>query len=354
MNSADLFFIFCDDQQFRRAKAIKNILIGRRTVSNLYWALEYNLLDYVDSLHGINFDDIDHTLHRLQQQKLLLLDDQMRVKLTTSGMMKRQQILSKLLPLKYLKIASQYDVSRFLQRFVFATQIVSEYSYSNRKYYPQSISFFEDQLIKKWFIQNKGQQLPELFHQLLTDFLNWVNRDDLATILVESLSGHHFSGKTEEQISNQQQVSPLVIQICWRQLYSCLLLEIFKKKVNEPLTALTTNLRRPIISNSSRQTYDLFIHHPEESTAIIASKRRIKITTVYEHLIEAAIFLPISQFPFQRLINPQIVDKLEFNQPALLGEWSYRDAVNKIPQLQFFEFRLYQILRRKQVNGKST
>lgn len=41
MDLSTLYLIFGDANQDRRAKAIKNILDGRRTVSNLYWGLEY-------------------------------------------------------------------------------------------------------------------------------------------------------------------------------------------------------------------------------------------------------------------------------------------------------------------------
>ena len=342
-----LLLIFGSDRQFRRVKAVKNTLRGRRTVSNLYWALQYGMLDFVDALHGEQFGDDQKTLTALKSQGLVDADDAFQIQLTPKGITQQQQYLNQLMPLKYLAIASKYDVAKFMQRFSFAVQIVSEYSYGNSKYYPQRIDYFEDQLLKRWFVQNKENDLPNHFHKELNDFLGDLGDDHLADTFTESLIGHHFSGLTADQIASQHQVPATIIEFQWLQLYGKLLTNLLSLPKNNVFSMLTADLEKPIVSNSARETFDMFLRQGDGNLGLISKRRKIKLTTVYEHLLEAAIMAPVKGFPYQALISSDLMGQLRAHQPENVGDWNFQDASHAIPNLEFFQFRLFQIYRSK-------
>ena len=347
MDLETLCLIFGSSTQYRRIKAMKNALIGRRTVSNLYWSLQYDMLDFVDSLHGQQFGDDQQVALKLSQAGLIVVDDRLQFKLTKKGQVIHDDYTAQLLPLKYLAVSSRVDVNRFAQRFVFASQIVSEYSYANHKYYPQSLGYYDDQLLKHWFIANKQQNLPKQFHDLLTGFLSRLDNDQRAEVFVQSLIGHHFSGMTEDQLADSLKTRPTIIEIQWLQLYGMLLLLIQKHPQPNPFMQLTAGLEKPVISNSAKKTFELYRQQTVPSIDQIVAQRRIKQTTVYEHLIEAAIMAPVAQFPYQSLIQPKTFQQLALTQPDDVANWAFDQAAEEVPGLSFFEFRLFQIYRSK-------
>ncbi|GHP12751.1 hypothetical protein YK48G_01760 [Lentilactobacillus fungorum] len=348
MELSTLYILFGDLTQTRRAKALKNILAGRRTVSNLYWALEYDLLPYFGALRDFKLGDEKNALDRLAHLGLIVLTDRFSFQLTNQGRDQQVNLLKLLPPIKKLTIAAQNDVVRFSSRFIFATQIVSEYSYSNKRYYPQTIGFFDDQLIKRWFIQNKQRQLPNYFQELLDRFLTQLHDDLLAEIFIQSLTGHHFSGETEDQLSAKMGVPPTIIQLQWLMLYADLLTRV-QQIPTSPLKLLLVGLARSPMANSTNKTLIMY-RNTDYTPEQIASRRRIKLTTVYEHLLEAAIVLPVNQFPFSRLLAEPTKQALESHQPSIIGEWAFKEAKAAIPDLSFFEFRLFQVLDKKRKN----
>ncbi|KRL23368.1 hypothetical protein FC98_GL000093 [Lentilactobacillus kisonensis DSM 19906 = JCM 15041] len=321
-------------------------MIGRRTVSNLYWGLEYDLLSYFGVLRNFSLGDEQATIDALVRAKMVIVDEGLLYKLTPEGQDKKQELSNSLGATKELTTVVKYDIVRFSRRFIFAAQVISEYSYANSQYYPQTIGFFDDQLIKRWFIQNKERQLPQYFHDLLENFLTSLNSDLLANIFVQSLSGHKFSGETEEQIATETGLDPTIVQLQWLKLYAKLFLQLHDDRLT-PLKLLLSDLERPVMSKSAQQTFDLFISQNKFNPAKIAQVRGIKLTTVLEHLLEAAIIQPRGQFPFDRLLTSSLKTKLRDNQSKVDGEWQFQDAKAHIPELQFFQFRLFQILERK-------
>lgn len=349
MDLATILILFSSSSQWRRSKAIKNILIGRRTVSNLYWALQYGLLEDFGSLHGALPDNIDQAVTKLKQTELVKADSELQILLTEKGSDYQSKLLASLPELTLFAWSARYDVFRFSKRLNLAIQIVSEYSYSNNHYYPQTIGLLDSQLIKKWFIQNKADHLPVYLYSMLNHFLEKLSRDEFAEIFTQNLSGHHLSGQTDAQIGQTQGKSPTVISLTKLLLYTQLLTELLSKP-NSKLQPLTQGLARPVISNSAAETFTMFCHYPGLTIAKIAQKRHIKLTTAYEHLLEAAIVLPQSDIPFQRLLNPKLEQKLSAIQPNDLGEWPFRVASEQVDKLDFFNFRLFQIKQLKQTD----
>lgn len=347
MELSILLLIFGNDGQFRRIKAVKNTLRGRRTVSNLYWALQYEMLDFVDALHGAEFGDDQKTLTELTSRGLVRADDAFQIQLTPKGISQQQRYLTELMPLRYLALSSRYDVTKFMQRFSFAAQIVSEFSYGNGKYYPQRINYFEDQLLKRWFVQNKKNDLPAHFHTLLTEFLTGLGDDGLADTFTQSLVGHHFSGLTADQVASQHQVPATIIELQWLQLYGKLLISLLDLPKDNVFSMLASDLEKPIVSKSARETFEMFLHQGDGNLALISKRRKIKITTVYEHLLEAAIMAPVKGFPYQALVSSNLMRQLRAHQPKNVGDWTFQDASHAIPNLEFFQFRLFQIYRSK-------
>lgn len=351
MDLATVLILFSSSTQWRRSKAVKNILIGRRTVSNLYWALQYQLLPDFGALHGALSNDVEQAVSRLKRQHLVTSDDELRLLLTKQGVAYQNKLRKQLPNLAALTTAAQFDIFRFADRLALATQVVSEYSYANNRYYPQEIGLFDTQLVKRWFLQNKDQALPQYLYTLFNRFLTMLKRDDFAVTFVQGLSGHQLTGETDLQIAKEQGTTPTVVSLTRLILMAQLFNQLHESRKSK-MALLIQGLAKPVIAVSAQKTLTMFCRFPDLSLLEIARRRRIKLTTVQEHLLEAAIVLPEKQVPVQQLLASSVEEKLASAQPHDLANWSFQEAGQKIAGLDFFSFRLFQIQRLKRAQRK--
>lgn len=323
---SELILIFASTSEYRRPKVFENILVGKKTVSNLFWGLQYGLLPELGFFHGQNYKITNEDLSRLKQSQLITINDKGSVKLTELGGQKQRQLL-KLVPPLVGPVDRALNVAKFKDRFLLASQVTSEYSYQNAKYFPVSIQLFDSFIVKKWFKDNKSN-LPQTILAPLTSYLN--NLDPkLAEIFAKELVGHQVGGQTYQQIAAELQVSPVTIELITSHLYANLAnYLILNKETN--LVSLLTGLIGTNWTTSAQQTYQLFINQ-DASIDNIASLRSIKPSTVREHLLESAIWLPITKFPYSKLLRE-------------IGN------ANLSKEADFFAFRLQQIYRSK-LNG---
>jgi len=100
------------------------------------------------------------------------------------------------------------------------------------------------------------------------------------------------------------------------------------------------------ISQSAWQTYQTFLQQPD--VQVIALQRKLKLSTVREHLLETAILMP--DFPFERLLSSAVVTQLTtiFQEQSDVASWQFQQAQDQLPELDFFWFRLFQIMRCRQ------
>lgn len=334
----DLLILFGSEHQFYGITTIKNILIGKKTVSNLYAAVRYQLLPLFGSFNHYQLVANNEAITELIEQGLMVVDERKRYRLTTAGNDLKQSWLQQMLPLGSLQIAAKYNLAGVIGRFRLLVQVVSEYSYQNHRYYPNYETYADKVLVKQWFQQNKQPDLPAQFKAQLMAFLKTIENDP-AVIFANGLVGHQFYGKTTGQLATQLKRTPSMITIMELQVYGLLLTKLIQ--TNSPLLSLFTDLKRSLVANSALKSLALFQNG--NSIKQIAQIQGVKENTVREHLLEAAICLPTEQFPFAMVLTPYVKTKVanlvaEMQMP--LGEISYYQVVD---QIDFFEFRLAQI-----------
>lgn len=319
----DLILLFTNTTEYRRPKVFENILNGKKTVSNLFWGLEYGLLPELGMLHGKNIQIKPEDIGNLIENKLVVTDESGAIKLTELGDQKQRQ-LSRLLPPLLGDVTKSLRVNQFKDRFLLASQVTSEYSYQNTKYYPLSIQLFDSFVVKRWFQVNKAQ-LPTALLTPLTQYLTDL-KPQLADIFARELVGHENGGQTYQQLALELQVTPEIVELISLHLYTNFADYLMNHSQNT-LQPLVTDLWGDNWTTSSKQTYQLFINH-HASIEQIAKQRQIRPSTVREHLLEAAIWLPVANFPYDNMLTNQ-------------------NSTTNNKEIEFFKFRLKQIYRSK-------
>lgn len=330
----------------RRLRVIENILVGKRTVSTLYWGMRYHQLSWLGYEKKLSREVMDQAVHNLQTEGLITVE-QTNAQLTQQGAVKQQKLLQKSYQPRHLNVRLVVDVETFWQRLLLATQVVSEQSYQNRQYYPLQTSWQVKQTIKRWFRQFHGTDLQTVFYNFWHDVFTDLPSDQ-ASFMSRLLVGHERPGDTLQQVSRDFQMSETEARLMEIDLI-CQLAKLVSQTANSSINALLAGLNHSLVSASADQTLRSFM--AGESLETISRKRSLKLSTVREHLLEAAIMLPKEQFNYQRILTPELVAQLESRLNGFpLDEWQFKQ-VEGLP-VDFWQFRLLEILRSKQADDK--
>lgn len=339
----DLLILLLSSTQPRRIKLIQNLLNGKRTVSTLFWAMRYGLLQYSAIFKTYNLNYINDAIKNLISDGLAKQVDENQYQLTTKGQNKKDSLKESFYILQNTSYQYDYDVNEFKSRILLAIQSVSEYSYQNKNYYPVKTNMKSSMIVKRWFIQNKAEIVNRL-EEYLTKYLLQVDEQS-ADIIAQQMIGHGVFGMTNGQMADSMDISNVEAFFMeydgWVDFINYII-----NNDDKLLFTLVSDVKTLKMNHHAIQTYKQFISGNTFSQ--ISNNLKVKISTVREHLLEMAIWLPETKFPYDKIITSEkakILSKV-FNNPSI-DSWQFH-RINESSNIDFFEFRIYQILRSKQ------
>ncbi|CAM3057270.1 helix-turn-helix domain-containing protein [Lactiplantibacillus plajomi] len=325
----------------RRAKAIFNVLRGRRTVSTLFAGLTYGCLDQLDSWHGVPLERFLATAEALVNQGFLASPQPGYLQLTPDG---QQRVAATTLYRPVALSAFQtVAVRQFAAEAQLALQVVSEAVHQQRRYYPVTTDPKTQARVKAWVRQqSRTREVAAAVYAGLHAFLGQLD-PQLAAIFVASLTGYRQPGLTDAQLGVRFDRQPIELLMIRKDL-TCQWVAWLQSHPKDPLAGLLAPLvKASPVSTSAQRTVRDFSQSGDLNQ--IAQNRRLKPSTVREHLLEAAILTP--RFPFKRVLSPAVLTQLSdgFGGRQDVADWQFAEAQAVNAQLTFFEFRLYQIMR---------
>ena len=339
----DLLLLLLSSTQPRRIKLIQNLLNGKRTVSTLFWAMRYGILQYSAILKTYDLNSINDAIKKLIVEGLAKQVDEFQYQLTTKGQIKKDSVKESFYILQNTSYQYDYDVNEFKARILLAIQSVSEYSYQNKNYYPVKTDMKSSMIVKRWFIQNKVEIVSRL-EDYLTKYLSQVD-EKKANIIAQQMIGHDVYGMTNGQLADSMGVSNVEAFFMeydgWVDFINYII-----NDDDQLLLPLINDVRTLKMNHHAIQTYNQFVSG--NTLDQIANNLSVKLSTVKEHLLEMAIWFPESKFPYAKIVSAEDEKTLRQafdNQP--IDDWQFRQ-ISESTDINFFEFRIYQILRSKQ------
>lgn len=337
------------DRQPRRYRVIEGILRGRRTVSILFWGQQYGILHWLRASPQLSRHAFDSHLMLLANHGLLILDqDQLTAQLSQEGAQAVHQFKKKYYWPSYDRWAWTVESSALVARFLLGVQAVSELSHHCNRYVPIMTSPRELNAVRSWLRQPLGRLRDGVYDELLGWSQQLSHSDSrLANLLVHQLPGFGQSGWTDADAVKYLQLTSMELPVMKRDLWAALGHWILIG--DGPLV----NLCRPLVQTSplnptTMQTLRLF--KSGYSIDGIARRRHLKMSTIREHLLQAAILMP-GCVDLARLLSPDRLQKLQrnYNGPAI--SWHFDPLGEQDEGQAFFEFRAYQILKSGEDNG---
>lgn len=196
-----LLYFFSIDQP-RRPNVIRQVLTNKKTVSNLFWGLSYQMLDWLGVDPRIENVVFNQQIAILKQHNWLQQIDDQQLCLTQAG----QQCLATFLAEHYWRKAPQLvqrlNCRAWLQMLPLVVQTFSEMSYHNQHYYVIATSPQIQCWFKKWWRHFDHQRLQTDLPQLLNVFLENLPAQQ-ADVFLNFFAGHQVAGQTYTQIAKQ-------------------------------------------------------------------------------------------------------------------------------------------------------
>lgn len=343
------YFIEMLTDQPRRMAVLRNTVKNRRTVATLFWAQAYNLFSWLGAAPKLEQNDFDHWFEQMRQAGMIQIADQMAW-LTPAGLAEKEKFKKT----RYQPHFGQWSwvtrVDQIAPRVLLASQAISEYAYQQKRYIPLNLSPGELYRVRRWFYHHTVKITDQWSREIQLIAATLAKTDQrLAQLLVFSLPGHLTPGWTLNQAAQALTVSVDETKVMERDVWLAVALMAQANPQSLMFELIGDRLHQSPISNSARQTLSLF--QQGMSLAEISYRRHLKIGTIREHLLEAAIFVP-SQIDVSRLISVQHMLKLKQIYHGQPISWEFQAPIEH-PQSTtakmtneeaFFEFRLWQIL----------
>ncbi len=334
---------FFDEHQARRIKVVENTLTNRRTVSNLFWAQQYGLLRWTGAYRRLNREQFEKALQNFANHGFLqLANDQ--VKLTSKGVVEQEELREHCYQPSFYSWYWLANVNKIEERLLLAVQVLSELTHHQRRYVPVSSSAYQLQWIRNW-LYRELRRTPQLNQELLKELMivgeSLASQDHRAANLFSyMLVGFQSSGWTLNDAS--QSLHNELIETQFIKTDIMLAVGAFAANSRGVLHRLLADLLSDgPLSRSVERTMALF--NRGLTFAEIAQHRRLKVNTVREHLLEAAIVEPDS-YSWLDLIPKTVRHQLDAQYGQLIAsDWQFNGDSGDSEQ--FFYFRLYQIIQ---------
>ncbi|MDY2512780.1 hypothetical protein [Weissella confusa] len=329
----------------RRHRVIFGLLKRQVTVSTEYWGLRYGLLQISGLMPRLDKDTFDARIAALEQAGLLAEAGEGQLVLTPAGQEAQAEYAANHYMPEHLSTLLKVDVLTFMQAFWLANQVVSEVAYSNKKYYPLQIDPRTMLTVKTWYGNMNSPRLVATWALTIQRFLQRRPQED-ADRLVATWVGHETPGLNFEQLgfpATWTEDDFYFWQIDQYAIWS----EELQRGANTPLKLLWDLVaHRPLLPNSVQASYNGVI--AGRPMGEMVQSRRLKIGTIREHLLTAAIWLPMNDFPYKNYLTPDVVAHFEQHLTGPINDWEFSMVRTSDDPLEFFLFRLYEIYLTKQ------
>ncbi|MCC7665955.1 helix-turn-helix domain-containing protein [Liquorilactobacillus satsumensis] len=331
---------FFSQTQTRRPAVVRQVLANKRTVSNLFWGMQYQILDWLNTqpqMESLLFDKAIKQLLRqakLEQHPNGLL-------LTAKGLSARTQYAALHYRIKQPQLFQRLDEKMWEDVLQLLVQVTSELAYANKHYYVAAASDGAQAYFKRWFRTSKQQLQAATLGKMLLAFLKDKPTRE-ADLFMAFFNGHGVVAATSAQLADKSNYNISDIVNLWRDY--AVSFAWFLLHQDTYFQALVAPLfKQSLLSNSTAATYAQFLKGA--LPAQIAKSRKLRLSTINEHLLEAAIFE--KNFAFKRLLSATEIEFLAgiFTGPP--SSWDYQVIEEHKKKIDFFKFRLFQIGRSK-------
>ena len=345
-------------QQLEKERSISSvyyILQGKQSIQTIQDTHLFGLDDYFGVFKRLNKQQYMKNIQQLESHGYLQKQEMdNHFKVTEKG--KRWLMKTKGLLKKYPMNGQRYHQSNqlFYSRLLLLVQVWTNAQHHNYSYIPMIEDKATENWVKQMYHHSKTKInycLKTLFDELSSIFVHI--EEDAVNVWVEQLTGYQWIGRTTYQLAQEYHKSTEDIHLVTTSVNHSILHQIEVAPLVYPLLtsiASVPNLDDQL-TESSRKTATLF--NKGYTLEEIAIKRKLKINTICDHVVEIALHHP--DFPLESYVPVDIQAEI-YSAVQQLGSFKLKLIKEKVSgDISYFDIRLVLACiqkERKKIDGE--
>jgi uncharacterized protein YpbB len=322
----------------RTIYSIYHLLKGKKSSQTIQDTHLFHLQPLYQSYTNLSRNELDVQVEEFLSNQLLIRSSDQRYRVTAYGEKNLENALSRRpIPVFLNGWKYQRKADVFWERLSLSVQVISYLQNNDSKYMPIQRKVETLQWIKHFLKQNKlsRENLGLKLYAELVDILE----SDVSIepeLLVQRLSGYRSIGLTSTQVANMRNMEPAYYHYQFLNILHFLIGQIEANKLQFPILAqFLDHSQKTNLTFSTEKTYALL--KQGYSVTDIMSIRRLKKSTIEDHLVELAIHM--KEFSIDPYVS---IEKQKQIQTAIkkLNSKQLKQIYHEVIVADYFEIRL--------------
>lgn len=330
----------------RTISGIYNLLIGKRSAQTLQDARVYKLDSYFGIYKSLDRKQLERSFRMLEEKEWLMIKEDIYSLITLKG---QQHLTNHKETFFFNGLMDHEKVAEFERRMFLLIQTFTNMLKGHRSFIP----IVEDAKAQSWVkkvYQKYHHDLDRVVNSLFNEiYIVLKDRPDLeAEVFTYRLSGGGVIGLTREQLKDKHDVSLADVDLCINHMFYYLFFQANQSNKTYPaLSECAKGLKESgLITTSAKQTYAYI----EKGWSIdeIVKKRRLKKSTIQDHIVEAALVVPF--FPVDSFLSEEDFCKIIHTAKEL--DTQRLKLIHERLEGQFTYFQLRLALAKDQISSE--
>ncbi|MFC4557417.1 helix-turn-helix domain-containing protein [Virgibacillus kekensis] len=289
----------------RTVSAAFHLLKGRKSIQTVQDSHIYKLKNYYGIYKTLKKQDFHQRLEVLFKEQVL---ERVNDSSAVAGLHYQkwlEETNDYKLPAEYFNGIRYYNIAQhFWDRLTLFVQTLTNSFNGNLQFIPVSENSTATEWMRVKYQEIKSNEAAylQILHDELETIFRYLN-DREASIIVDSLTGYKLHGMSSFQLAEQHNLKRLDVPLILTAVIHQLLFLIEQKKQEFPIIASMLD-DMPVdsrLTNSAKKTNQLLYQH--RSVEEIAAIRQLRLNTIYDHLVEIALY--DKQFSVDDFVNKQ-------------------------------------------------
>ncbi|UOQ42674.1 helix-turn-helix domain-containing protein [Halobacillus salinarum] len=284
----------------RTISGIHNLLTGKRSSQTLQDSKGYRLDHFFGIYPSLEKKRLKRIFEKLADKQILVIDQHQYPFLVQKG--KNFLLQQGTSDFYFSGLRNQQAVQLLKSRFLLLVQTVANVNSGKRNFFP----VIEDRKVQLWVksfykqhVKNKSNSAFLIYEEMfsLIDDL-----EDLeAELFTYRLSGGPVIGFTREQLARFCQITIEEVDIRLEHVFHYIYSKLSQSPQSFPKLRYCVDDLHPssLVTQSSEKTFQFLKHGL--SLEEIAGKRNLKVSTIQDHIVEAALVM--KNFPIEQFID---------------------------------------------------
>lgn len=335
----------------RSDSSLYHLLTGKKSIQTIQDAHIYQLQNYYGICKRMSKQQLNEKIQLLYRAGLLhSVSSKESIPLVNKRGDAWLRTYRKKYPVHYFRGMEYNGIADvFYQRFILFIQTLTNSHNNHFSFIPVIDQPSVETWMKNVYRKAKGKE-AEILHSLYNELSDLLQKfsDVEANIFVDRLTGFNHYGMSLNQLAGRYKLPLMDVYLLLTGVIHRILSEVIHHRKSYPLIAFIISDLQKQSTLTKSADYTLELWKKGLTISEIASRRRLKESTIRDHLVEIAFY--VDDFPIEQYIHNE---KLQQIQQAMekVNSYKLKDIKQLIDEdISYFQIRLVLAVQNKLVN----